>query len=332
MYRIRPIHEYDFESFVEMAFEGQVGMTNLPKDRKTLQEYLHRSLHAFNKTPPPHDHLYLFVIEELPTMQLLGVSAIFSKTYNLNYFHLKEHPLPSLFPEVPSTCPILERVSYDIGPSEIAALFVRRVARKSGVGKLLSLARFLFMRAYPERFTDTVYADLRGVIDPDGDCPFWNNLGRHFLPISFTELMERRGQGRTEVIELIPTLPLYIDLLSQDLKRVIGEVHPHTQPALYMLLNQGFYKTNEVDLFDGGPRLIAKRETIRTIAQSKMAPIYAIEPSIQSPPFLLSNERLNFRATMGSLEIKNNRLHLDQKAAYALEVKEGDQLIYVEAP
>lgn len=335
MYRIRPIRDSDYSALRELAFQAQLGMTNLPKNPEALQELQKKGISSFQANiKAPGDHYYLFVLEESEKQQILGVSAIYAQTgitIPLNYFQIKHASPLRLFPEVPDTMNILERVQYRNAPTEICSLFLTHDARKLGLGKLLSFSRFLFMSAFPERFCDTVFADMRGVIDRNGHCPFWEAVGRHFLNIDFKELMARRDRGQNDIPSLMPIYPLYIDLLPKDAVSVIGETHPNTRPAVAMLLQQGFVKTSDVDLFDAGPRLIAKREEIQAIKKSVFSTVTKIVEMLPGEQVvILSNNKLDFRALIGKIafEIEKGCV-IERSTAQALEISIGDPLIHL---
>lgn len=334
MFRIRPIRESDLERFIELAFQAQLGMTNLPKNEVKLKQQLQYSLQAFEeKINQPGDHYYLFSLEEIETSSLMGISAIQAKTglkRPLEYYQIHTCSPPKSFPEVPSSYRFLQRIQYRDGPSEICSLFLARNARKEGLGKLLSLSRFLFIAAFENRFTETIFADMRGVILEDGICPFWEGVGKHFLPIEFGELMHRRDINEEIVAQLMPCLPIYLDLLPKSSLEVVGVVHVNTRPALQMLFDQGFKKTEDVDLYDAGPRLIAEKNKIKTIQEVKTITLSKIKKEISSPPSLLSNQKLDFRACLAPLDfLDDGTAALSPLAAKALEIEVGETLLFV---
>lgn len=334
MFRIRPIQEGDFDAFLSLAMQAQLGMTNLPKNPAKLRINLEKAIISFSEiVNSPVDHYYLFVLEDLENHHICGVSGILARTgltAPLEYFRIKEETPPRLFSEVPNSYRLLERVVYRDGPSEVCSLFINPDCRGSGQGKLLSLSRFLFIAAFPERFTDKIFADMRGYIDQTGNCPFWNAIGKRFIPIEFEELMHRRDQGYMDVSELMPSSPIYLELLPQETVEMIGETHENTKPALQMLFQQGFQKTGEYDLYDSGPRVMADTKHILTIQNTHHA-IVSTFKEIHSPSqVLISNKALNFRACLGYVEsLTPESVAIDPRAAEALEISTGDKIQYV---
>jgi arginine N-succinyltransferase len=263
MYRIRPIEEKDRQILHAFAEEAFIGITNLPKNNERREKLLQRAL-----SPHPKSY-YLFLMEEFTKKTPLGVCGIFPKTENLDYFKLHTEALPGYFPESPSNISYLERVRYNKGPTEICSLYLAPEARNLGIGKLLSFSRFYFMKAFPDLFEEEVFAEMRGVIDENGDAPFWDSLGRHFLSISYKELMHRVDAGEVRVKELMPLKTVYVDLLDSKGQHAIGKTYHNTTPAFKILEEQNFRFLDEIDLFDAGPRVVCKREEIATIKQSK---------------------------------------------------------------
>jgi arginine N-succinyltransferase len=157
------------------------------------------------------------------------------------------------------------------GCSEICTLFLEEDFRHSKNGQLLSKARFMFMAQFPERFTEKVFAEMRGVSDENGVSPLWESLGRHFFSIDFKEADELTGQGNKQFIaELMPNNPVYVNLLPKEARDVLGQVHQNTVPARRRLEQEGFRYENYVDIFDGGPSLEARVQDIRAVRDSRL--------------------------------------------------------------
>lgn len=324
MYRLRPFQTSDLEKVEELAYQAQTGMANLPKNPKRLKAMGELSLHSFqSKISNP---FYIFILENSETKEVLGISGIRKEAAPLEYYRVKSLPLPRLYEEVSHSTPLLERVKYTEASSEICALFLTPSAREHHLGKLLSWSRFYFIAAFPDRFTEQIFANMRGIIHPDGECPFWNGVGRHFLPISYHELMDRRDKTEEPFASLLPSLPIYIDLLPLETKNAIGQTHMNTRPALKMLLELGFSPTGEVDLYDAGPIVMAETPSIKIIKDSQTLVIDAIADEVHAPLQLLSNERLDFKAVFGTLDTSSRTL--DRQSAHDLEIDVGSTIRY----
>jgi arginine N-succinyltransferase len=326
----------DLAAYVELAFLSHTGITTLPKEPSILEQKLLLSLTSWNKEiQTPQDELYLFALEDTHSKKMIGVSAIQATTGGDDplYFFLKEvYANPSSYPNVVKQIQLLTPVSYVRGPSEICSLFLHPDFRAHGLGKLLSLPRFLFMKEQPSRFTNSITAELRGVIENESS-PFWEGVGRKFFNMNIHDALELLKFGRHFISHFLPKYPIYIDLLPQEVQAVIGKTHRHTQSALNMLLEQGFEITQEVDIFDGGPKLKVQKKDVKIIRESKKYRVGSLVDTISSGTHaLLSNCSLHFRATISDVAIENETVTLSKEVADALHVQMGDPILLYQLP
>lgn len=331
---IRPLTKNDSEAFAQLAFSATSGIRSLPKNHALLQKKVESSLRAFKSTEktPQNEH-YFFVLEDLASKSIGGTCGIASKTgvgdplyfYRIETIKPKSKFLPL------KELSILLPVSYVQAPSEICALYLSPEFRREGLGRLLSLSRFLFIASHPSRFESSVFAEMRGLIDKNDISPFWEGIGREFLDIEFIELMNLIDRGVNVLPDILPQHPLYISLLKEETQDSISKIHPDTRPALNMLLEEGFRLSDEIDVFDGGPKIEAKTTQIRSIKDSIVAELVSISRHpIESPKYIISNNRLNFRACFGTLQkTSENGIVLPSDVAAALEVELGDFIRYV---
>jgi len=334
---MRPIKESDTEAFISLAFQQTtLGIRNLPKNKERLIKKIALSHQSFARKAEAPDHeLYLFVMEDLSTNQLAGVSGIWiidGKHKQEFFYRLDSIPSTCHWKEAPKDIKILTPVCPKESLTELGALFLHPSFHHQGLGPLLSLSRFLFAAAHPERFFQKIAADMRGAIHHFESAPFWDGLGRHFCDISYPELMTRLDLDPTVVPSLIPTHPIYVPLLPPDTQKSIGAIHESTAPAFKMLSREGFDLTNIIDLFDGGPRLVGKLDDLRTMAKSKTAPFGGIASApISGETHLLSNERLDFRCCYGNIQLeRNGSALLDKETADALKLHPGDTFRYLD--
>ena len=128
----------------------------------------------------------------------------------------------------------------------------------------------------------------------------------------------------------MPRHPIYIPLLPKEAQAVIGQVHEKTKPALKILQGEGFRFQNLVDIFDAGPVVSCPRDEIRTVRESMNAPIEQItnEP-IDSPPYVVSNARREFRACQCNLAFGDQGgVILTSQVSRALNTNVGDNVRY----
>jgi arginine N-succinyltransferase len=307
MYLLRPIRESDLPALIALVQGIVGGMTSLPPDESFLRERIDDSLRAFSpKVKKPGAEHYLFVLEETATGAIVGTSGIAARvggfepfySYELRRERLQHSPL-----KIDREVTALHLKQVHRGPTEIGSLFLHPDHRRGGLGRLLSLGRFLFIGAHPKRFDSTVIAELRGYLDQRGLSPFWEAVGSHFFGGDFYAADILSGLGdKTFIADLMPRHPLYVPLLSPEVQAVIGKVHHDTQPALALLLAEGFAPTDEVDIFDAGPQIRAAVSDLRTIRIKKNTPFTIGDPPSGSPLYLLSNDSLDFRACLAPFD------------------------------
>lgn len=279
---IRPVAARDLSELHQIAVESGPGFTSLIDDQDFLMAKIRHSMASFSRTvSTPGDESYLFVMEDGDTGEIMGTTGIEAAAgvhRPLHHFHRSKvvHHSSERKPLRPPE--VLRLCSHYTGCSEICTLFLRPKFRRANAGKLLSRVRFLFMAQHPERFSDTVIAEMRGVSDAQGQSPFWNWLRKHVADLDFRTVTRMVGTGDNRLFaELMPRFPLYTHLMDEPARAVIGQVHDNTRPALAMLEAEGFRHTGYVDPFDAGPTVEVKRAEIRSVAESRPCRVQVID-------------------------------------------------------
>lgn len=339
MYVLRPIQENDEEAFIDLAFSAHSGITSLPKNKTLLKNKLQKSLDSFNNINLSiKNNLYLFVLEEIEQQILVGTSGIFSTDEWISpsyYFQINHEPPLKEAIENYTLKPrqYLKLISHFESCTELCSLFLHPDHRKEGLGKLLSLARFLFIASNPLRFNNTLVANLRGIINDNGKSPFWETVGRHFLNVEFDTVQELVQIDSSIAKSILPESPIYTSLISNKAQKVIGISHEHSLAAQKMLEKQSFKFINEIDPFDGGPKLETTLEKIPIISNSHVSKVKSIVNKIDSlDTYLLCKNHIQFRSCYGKIIINNDKekkeLTIDQVSAKALEIHIGDSIRY----
>lgn len=311
---VRPIAHKDLDTLCEIAVESGPGFTSLMPDRDALARKIEHSIDSFRRTiTQPGDEHYLFVLEDEATgavMGTTGIEASAGHTRPLHHFRRNTVVRHSRDLGLRRSIETLTRCNHYTGCTEICSLYLRPQFRRANAGKLLSRVRFVFMATHPERFSDTVIAEMRGVSDDAGQSPFWNWVKAHFVDMEFAKATSLMGAGDTDFInELMPLHPLDTSLLSNEARSVIGQVHPQTRPALHMLETEGFQYKGLVDLLDAGPTVECPLASIRSVRDSafyeltthpsREADFYKRTNIPASAPLLIANmETSGFRATI----------------------------------
>ncbi len=333
---IRPVRQSDLESLLEFVNSVPDSLATVPQDRTRLEERIDASLRSFiPRIKNPGSEHYLFVLEERNTGQIAGISGLIGRvggfdpfyTYEIRTERITHKPMG-----IDKTIQFLYLKADHKGPSEIGSLLLNPAYRGDGLGRLLSLCRFLFMKRFPERFDQQVVAELRGHIDEEDQSPFWEAVGRPFFEVNFYEADMQCAMGDKDFIrDLMPAHPIYIPLLPSAVREIIGKVHKRSEPARRLLLQEGFTGTDEIDIFDAGPLMRAERENIRTIRQCKTAIVSRLmEETEEEYDRILSNRSLDFRACYGFLEEDaDGSVALPESLAFLLRVNPGDSIDYV---
>lgn len=333
MLLVRPAQAADLDALVALAQGAGIGLTTLSKDADVLRNRLEEARHAFRPgVRRAGGESYFFVLEDLMTGRLAGCCGIVALVGGYEPFYcyqIETTRKSSKQLGISSEVRALHLVADHKGPSEIGTLFLRPDQRGHGAGRLLSLARFAFMAAFPERFAPDVIAEMRGVVSEDGHSPFWEAIGRHFFEVDFAEADARSGHDKQFIADLMPDHPIYIPMLSPEAQAVIGEVHPEARPALRLLEQEGFRFDERVDIFDGGPLIKAERTAIRTIRETRTGTLAAVLPGgAEGGSFLVSNPRLDFRACLGEVGQAETGVTLSRDVALALDLRLGDRVAW----
>ncbi len=336
---IRAANPDDLQHLYEMAKRTGGGFTNLPPDRKALTAKLERSAEAFARTVDElGDDLFTFMLENTATGEVRGTCQIFSAVgLKWPFYSYRIGALTQHSEELERTfrADILN-LSTDLeGTSEVGGLFLHPGERAGGLGMLIARSRYLFIRNHRARFADRTIAELRGVIDEAGGSPFWDGVAGRFFGMSFQDADEFNAKfGNQFIADLMPKHPVYIAMLSDHARAVIGVPHPSGRAAMRMLENEGFAWENYIDIFDGGPTMTARTDQIRSVREAADAVVVAVDAALGEHKLgekqLVTCGRLaQFRAAYGWTEAREGGLAIDPDGAAVLGVKEGDLVTHV---
>ena len=328
---IRPITAADLPALLQCAEESGHGFTSLPVNEEILANRIQHSEESFAKAvTQPGSEGYLMVAEDTETGEIAGTTAIEAAIGLDNPFytyHLSTVVHSSRRLNVHNVVKVLTFGNDYTGVSELCTLFLRPEWRQGLNGRLLSKCRFLMMAEHPERFDNTVIAEMRGVSDEDGNSPFWEWLKEHFFSIDFTLADYLTGIGKKGFIaDLMPKLPIYVNLLSPEAQAVIGQVHEKTRPALRLLEKEGFTCRGYVDIFDAGPTVECDVRNIESVRHSQVCRVEIGQPLGQADCIVSNTSFTHFRAVVDKVDVLNGTALMSAEAAKALDVKHGDQV------
>jgi arginine N-succinyltransferase len=333
---IRPANPGDVQKIYEMAKRTGGGFTNLPPDKPALSAKLAKSQKAFSRGDDTiADDIFVFVLENTETGEVRGTCQIFAMVgQKWPFYSYRIGALTQHSEELGRTfrADILN-LSTDLeNTTEVGGLFLHPGERAGGLGMLIARSRYLFIRAHRSRFADRTLAELRGVIDEAGGSPFWDGVAGRFFGMNFQDADEFNGKhGNQFIADLMPKHPVYIAMLPEQARAVIGVPHPSGRAAMRMLENEGFAWENYVDIFDGGPTLTARTDQIKSIRDAKDAEITAIA-DLDDPgtKCLISAGRLeNWRCAYGFVTQDSGGITIDTQSAKALKVEAGETVSFV---
>jgi len=331
-FRVRPANGEDFRSIYQMAKLTGGGFTNLPADRGTLVAKLARSDKSFaRKDDAQEADLYVFVLEDPKAQKIRGTCQVFGQVGVVQPFysyHLST--LTQSSPELGKTFrnQMLSLTTDLEGSSEVGGLFLHPEMRAGGWGSLLARSRYLFIKEHRSRFGPHTLAELRGVMDEAGNAPFWDALAGRFFGMTFPEADEFNAVHGTKFIaDLMPKTPIYVSLLAETGRAVMGQPHPTGRAALRMLEQEGFVFDRYIDIFDGGPTVTARTDDIRTIREARTEKVCAIEDGGPNKMMVSAGKLKDFRACCASVKkLARQGVQIDREAAELLAVEIGDTI------
>lgn len=329
-YRLRAAHIDDVEHIYEMAKLTGGGFTNLPPDRASLGRKLERADAAFSRTDGEvGDDQFVLILEDTTTGEVRGTCQIFSQVgqqwpfYSYRLHTLTQHSQEldrTVRAEMLSLCTDLE------GSSEVGGLFLHPNARAGGLGLLLARSRYLFIAMHRNRFAPRILAELRGIIDERGGSPFWDGVAGRFFGMNFQEADYFNAiNGNQFIADLMPKHPVYIAMLGDEARGVIGLPHPTGRAAMRMLEAEGFHFEGYVDIFDGGPTMTARTDSVVSIRDAVRSKVAATDLDIGERALIATGELGEFRCAFGMREIgEDGTVSIDENCARALRVGKDD--------
>ena len=334
-YRLRAARADDIGPLLSLAELTGGGFTNLPPDRPTLSAKIERAAAGFSRgDDTPGSDLYVFMLEQVATGAIHGTCQIFGAvgierpffSYLISTLTQKSEELGRIFRNQ-----TLNLTTDLEGFSEVGGLFLHPQERAGGLGMLLARSRYLFIKQHRPRFGDSVLAELRGVMDQAGHSPFWDALGGRFFGMTFPEADEFNAVHGTQFIaDLFPKSPIYVSMLPESAKAVIGQPHPTGRAALKMLENENFDWDGYIDIFDGGPTVTARTDKIKTLVEGEWLRVADTNGGGENTMMLATGVMHDFVACYShATRNDNGELIIDAEAMEMLGIGPGDRVLAV---
>lgn len=344
---LRPLAFHDLAGLERLAVISGGRMTTLPDNRDHLSQLINNTQQSLRKdVERPAGESYHFVLEDTDSGEVVGVSGIEAAvgiTSPFYSYRIDDVVHASSELQIHNRVPALHLCQDYTGASRLYTLFMDdrllgKEHRQSETIHLLSRARMLFIAAHPERFSPRLIVELQGVADEKNQSPFWECLGRHFFNMDFNKANYLTGiNSKGFIADLMPHYPVYVPMLHPDAQAALGQARNDMRDVQRLLEDEGFEYRRYVDIFDAGPTLEARTESVRSVNQSRTLAVSIEGNAIEDgdikndlavanndqPLALISNNQLqNYRCILGSLNPDKPTISADQAAA--LELKSGD--------
>ena len=248
----RPAVADDISAITRFTSKADSGLTTVPKSKSSVSDYVSESLDFL--AGKPEANRLLFVAEK--DGKILGISGVIPRLgVDRPFYSFKRsrHARKASQQDLSVRYDTLQLTTDFDDYTELASIFLAPEARGTGVGRLLSLGRLGFIHANRDRFEDRLMADIRGWVDADGASPFWQHLTSKFIQTEFDTADRMSAGDAAFIIELLPALPILLNLLPEIVDDCAGKPHDLSAGAMGILMSAGFENTDLCDIFDGGP-------------------------------------------------------------------------------
>ena len=327
---LRTANEADIDGVMDLAIAGGSGLTNLPPDRDKLASRINASERAVADIGAREAGAAIMLVVECGS-RIVAVSGIFARVgaeWPFYSYRLTRQATRSPAVDRQKAQTLLNLVNDFDGEAEVGMLFVDPAMRGGALGALAARGRYLFIAAHRDWFGRRVIAELRGWQDDDGHSPVWEAIGRHFYDMDFQEA-DRTGAltGNQFIADLGPRYPLYLSLLPAAAQAALGRPHDDGRPAFDMLIKEGFHAGDYVDIFDGGPTVVADIDAVRTVRDARQVAMAGVaEGGVRS--LVAAGTGADFRVARGEVDADGR---IDPALAGALRLQTGDTMLVVSA-
>ncbi|MBU2953490.1 arginine N-succinyltransferase [Marinobacter sp. F3R08] len=334
MWLVRPARPDDLDQILTIAGTQSARLSStLPKQGDALTNKIEQSIASFSgrTRAGSEPQRFLFVLENTETGAIAGTAGIDARAGNGQpFYNYRRDALIHASHELG----VSRRVevlypSHSLTDATLLCSFsIRPELRSTSAFELLSRARILFIAEHREWFTPRIAVEIQGVQLDDGSVPFWDSLGRHFFDMDFETADQHSGQlSKTFIAELMPPNPIYVTLLSEAAQQALGRAHQITLPNLELLQREGFQPGCFLDIFDAGPVLEARTDSLRTLVASHSKALHGTHEDVGETCLIAAGEREQFRCTLTPLaETLDDKLKVPIATWKVLNKTAGDRV------
>jgi arginine N-succinyltransferase len=331
MWLVRPVQPDDVNQILDIAGAQSARLSStLPRQKEALaQKIEHSQASCAGRSQEDEPPRFLFVLEDTDTGTLAGTAGIDARAGNGQPFYNYRRDA-------------LIHASHELGISRhvdvlypshgltdqtlLCSFAIRPELRETDAFELLSRARMLFIAEHRDWFTHRIVVEIQGVQTGSGEVPFWDSLGRHFFDMDFETADQYSGTlSKTFIAELMPPNPVYVTLLSQAAQEALGQPHSLTVSNLELLRREGFQAGCYLDIFDAGPVLEARTDSLHTLATSHRSKLHGGHDIGGETCLVSAGEGPGFRCTLTPVaESVDGQLKVPVKTWAVLEKGAGD--------
>lgn len=332
-YEIRAATTEDEDDLLELA--RYLNSVNLPHDRETIRRILLHSEQSFRgDIEDVTRREYIFVLRDLVTQRAVGTSLIVSQLGRRDapyiYFEVRNEERYSATLDRHFSHDVLSiGYSYD-GPTEIGGLVIHPDARLSPdkLGMLISYVRFAFLAMHRNVFQTRILAELLPPLESDGTSRLWEAVGRKFTGLDYNEADRLSKLNKEFIRGLFPSGDIYVSLLPDDARAVIGKVGAQTRGVEKLLRRIGFRYWSRVDPFDGGPHFVANIDEITLIQRTTRSVAIVGHPNSATRSLVCVETPTHpfFRAMAVPVQGTPDGSIIDAETAKSLRIGTGDTM------
>ncbi|KQX01639.1 hypothetical protein ASC94_03260 [Massilia sp. Root418] len=327
-YLLRPATLDDLDAIETFSKAATFGIRTLKPDRARLAARIERSLLAFAGSEALNgDEIYHFVLEDLRAGRVVGTSGIVASAASDGRFYCYRNEFLAHASEElgitnrEHTLRLCEDLS---GHTLLSSFYIEPAYSGTLAPQLLSRGRLVFIRNYPHLFAERIGAENPGLCDDEGNSPVWDALGHRFFKMPFPEAEQRTGgRSKSFIAELMPRMPVYVSLLSNDAQWAMGQLHPDGELPFGMLVAEGFDVDSYVDIFDGGPIAEARVAMLRSVVSALNVALRGDAGSEGEACLVANMARADFRATLAHGKFLDDTLQITRPAMQRLGLAEG---------
>lgn len=294
----------DAPAIAAFTQNASAGLTTVPRTRERVDAYIDAT-HRFLGGETAANRL-LFVVEH--DDRVLGISGIIPKLgleRPFYSFKRSRHARRSSQLDLRTEYETLQLTTDFDGWTELASIYLAPEARGKGVARLLSLGRLCFVESHRDLFNTKLMADIRGWVDEAGISPFWDHLTSKFIQTDFDIADRLSASDGRFIMELLPSLPILMNLLPDSARICAGRPHDISRGAMNLLIGAGFEDTELCDIFDGGPAVQCRVESTLI---ARTARSLSFHGSGSQRVLAFGGEGTDFRATLSTGDVNSGTL------------------------